>query len=151
MYELWHAKYISHALSEIRVLLNISNRFVRFVASGGSAAAVEYSTFVVLQTSLGKGWLLFSQPISFAAGFIVSFLLNRSWVFRSSGTVHTELAKYSLMAIMNLIAGDLMIAVLTGAFHLNQFLSKLLVMTIIASWNYVLFSTLVFKPRTDKA
>lgn len=129
----------------------MNNRFIRFLASGGSAAAVEYSTFAVLQMCLGQDWLLFSQSLSFAAGFAVSFLLNRSWVFRSSGALHAELLKYGLIAVVNLVAGDFMIVSLAGPLRLNAFLSKLLVMAIIAGWNYLLFSKLVFKPRAGEA
>lgn len=129
----------------------MNSRFIRFLASGGSAAAVEYTTFAVLQLCLGQDWLLLSQPLSFAAGFVVSFLLNRSWVFRSGGALHAELLKYGLIASMNLVVGDFMIALLAGPFRLNPFLSKLLVMAIIAGWNYLLFSKLVFKPRAGEA
>lgn len=129
----------------------MNRRFVRFLISGGTAAIVEYATFLVLQLCLGKDWLLFNQPISFAAGFAVSFLLNRSWVFRSNGVVHSELMKYGTIAVINLAAGDLVIALLSGPFSMNQFVSKFLVMAMIATWNYFLFSKIVFKPRIGQA
>ena len=129
----------------------MNTRLIRFLASGGAAAAVEYSTFIALQTFLGRDWLLLNQPLSFAAGFSVSFLLNRSWVFRSRGTMRAELIKYGLIAATNLAAGDFAIALLTGSFHLNQYVSKLLVMAMIASWNYFLFPKLVFTPRAGVA
>jgi putative flippase GtrA len=129
----------------------MDSRFIRFLASGGSAAVIEYSTFTFLQMCGGRDWLLLSQPLSFAAGFVVSFLLNRSWVFRSSGVIHTELLKYGLIAMVNLAAGEVMIVLLAGPFRLNPFLSKFLVMALIAGWNYLLFSKLVFKPRAGEA
>lgn len=61
----------------------MSHRFLRFLISGGSAAAVEYASFFILQTTLGLEWLLASQSLSFVCGFVISFLLNRHWVFRS--------------------------------------------------------------------
>lgn len=129
----------------------MKSRFIRFLASGGSAAAVEYSAFVAMQTYLGRDWLLLSQSLSFAAGFTVSFLLNRGWVFRSNGAIHAELLKYGLIAAVNLVAGDFVITLLAGPLGLNPFLSKFLVMAMIAGWNYLLFSKLVFKPRTGEA
>lgn len=129
----------------------MNRRLMRFLLSGGSSALVEYSLFALLQMHFGRSWLLLSQSVSFAAGFLVSFFLNRSWVFRSSGTVHAELLKYGLIAGANLAAGNIMIALLVGPLQLNQFLSKFFVMGIIASWNYLLFSKIVFKPRIGKA
>ena len=106
--------------------------------------------FILLQMTLGKSWVLASQTVSFACGFIVSFLLNRSWVFRSSGDMKPELLKYILVAGINLFAGNLAILFLTGPAELNQYVSKLLVMMFIAGWNYLIFSKLVFKQRIRK-
>ena len=80
----------------------MTGRLTRFLISGGSAAGVEYLVFILLQMTLGKSWVLASQTVSFACGFIVSFLLNRSWVFRSSGDMKPELLKYILVAGINL-------------------------------------------------
>ncbi len=129
----------------------MSGRLIRFLISGGSAAAAEYLAFILLQMTLGESWLVLSQTASFACGFIVSFLLNRSWVFRSSGAVKSELLKYIAVAGINLFAGNVAILLLTGPAELNQYISKLLVMMSIAGWNYLIFSKLVFKQRTRKA
>jgi putative flippase GtrA len=129
----------------------MSERFLRFLVSGGTAAVAEYLVFILLQVALGDRWLVLSQTASFACGFLASFLLNRGWVFRSSGAVKTELLKYGLIAAVNLVAGNVAMLLLTGPAELNQYASKLLVMVCIAGWNYLIFSKLVFKQRTGKA
>ncbi len=123
-------------------------RFVRFLLSGGSAAAAEYLVFIALQSALGSAWLVLSQSTSFACGFVVSFLMNRHWVFRSQGNWRSELARYGALAAINLVLGNLAMLLLVDHLHLHVLLAKFVVMGMIAAWNYLIFSRLVFKPTT---
>lgn len=120
-------------------------RLIRFLVSGGSAAAVEFTVFVVLHALLGNPWLIASQSISFVFGFACSFLLNRHWVFRSGGAVWQELLRYAVIAGINLVIGNALLLLLTGTLGLNGYIAKFLVMAGIAAWNYLIFSNLVFK------
>ncbi len=129
----------------------MSARIFRFLVSGGSAAAVEYVAFIALQWSLGPNWLYVNQSLSFAMGFVVSFSLNRTWVFQSSNSLSTELIKYGLIAVCNLAAGNVVIGVLVGPLGLKEYLSKFVVMALIASWNYLIFSKLVFRQSAGSA
>lgn len=129
----------------------MNSRLFRFLLSGGTAAAIEYLVFFLLQRALGIEWLLFSQSVSFGCGFIASFLLNRGWVFRSSNRAGTELVKYTALAIVNLIIGNIAIALLTGPAAVNQYVAKAIVMVFVAAWNYIIMSTVVFRVRQDKA
>lgn len=119
-------------------------RFLRFLVSGGSAAAVEYAAFLLLQATFGPSWLLASQSLSFACGFAISFLLNRHWVFNSKGKAGQELIKYGIVAGINLAAGNLAILLLVEAAGIHPLIAKFLVMGMIAAWNYLIFSRLVF-------
>ena len=121
-------------------------RLFRFLLSGGSAA-VEYAIFLLLQTQLGANWLLLNKSVSFTGGFIVSFMLNRHWVFRSEGAWGGELARYGLLAAINLVLGNVAISLLAGPLGVPPLLAKLIVMVMVASWNYVIFSRLVFRQR----
>jgi putative flippase GtrA len=118
---------------------------LRFLISGGSAAATEYAVFIALQIALGGGGLFASQSASFGCGFIVSFLLNRHWVFRSSGRIGSELAKYGVVAAINLGLGNLAIHLLVGPAGIHPLPAKLMVMAMVAAWNYLIFSRLVFR------
>jgi len=123
----------------------MNQRVLRFLVSGGSAAAVEYAAFIALQFALGTAWLLASQSISFGCGFVVSFLLNRRWVFQSRGNAGGELAKYAVVAAVNLAAGNLLILLMVDRIGIHPLLAKFLIMGMIASWNYLIFSRLVFR------
>ena len=87
--------------------------------------------------------------MSFLAGFVVSFVLNRIWVFNSKGGWWHDLIKYSVLAAVNLALGNAMIWLLVGPASLPPLLAKLLVMSLIAVWNYVIFSRIVFHSVED--
>lgn len=121
------------------------SRIIRFLVSGGSAAAVEYVAFVCLQFALGADALFICQSISFGCGFLVSFLLNRYWVFGSEGNAGAELVKYTILAAINLALGNLAISLLVYSIEWHPLLAKLVVMLMIAVWNYFIFSRLIFR------
>lgn len=123
-----------------------SMRILKFLVSGGAAALVEYAVFLFLQTAEGPQHLILSQSVSFACGFVVSFLLNRCWVFRSEGRMGGELARYATLAAFNLVASNLALGLMVNALQVPAPLAKFLVMGMVAVWNYVIFSRLVFKP-----
>jgi len=124
----------------------INHRLLRFLISGGSAAGTEYALFIALHFFLDASHLLFNQSVSFAGGFVVSFLLNRLWVFSSAGTLRGDLFKYTVIAALNLVAGNLAITFLVGSIGQNPLIAKFLVMGMIAAWNYLIFSAFIFKP-----
>lgn len=124
----------------------INHRLLRFLISGGSAAGTEYALFVALHFLLGASHLLFNQSLSFAGGFVVSFLLNRLWVFSSTGTLSGDLLKYTVIAALNLIAGNVVMTFLVGSIGTNPLIAKVFVMGMIAAWNYLIFSAFIFKP-----
>ncbi|MDA5337636.1 GtrA family protein [Stenotrophomonas maltophilia] len=104
--------------------------------------------FLLLQYTQGAHFLLASQTISFACGFVVSFLLNRSWVFRSEGGAGGELLRYALLAAINLVASNGALAIMVNGLGLPPPTAKFLVMGMVAAWNYLIFSRLIF--RTGK-
>lgn len=128
----------------------MSLRPLRFLIAGGSAATIEFLVFAVLQHLQGKDWLFISQSLSFCAGLIVSFAFNRLWVFRSDDRWSRQFLKYGIVAAINLLLGNVAIALLVGPAHLDPFVAKVPVMAVIAAWNYVLFSKIIFR-RSSQA
>jgi len=125
----------------------MNNRILRFLVSGGSAAAAEYLVFIALQWGPAPPPLIFSQSFSFACGFVVSFLMNRLWVFRSAGSWTGDLARYGVLAAINLMLGNIAISLLVGPAHVHPLVAKLVVMVLIAAWNYAVFSRVIFQQR----
>ncbi len=123
----------------------INSPILRFLVSGGSAAALEYLVFFALNDELGETHLHLSQSLSFGCGFVLSFFLARSWVFRSGGSWFVELGKYLCLATINLAFGNLLISLLTRVVGLDPLLAKFFVMAAVAVWNYVIASKLIFR------
>jgi putative flippase GtrA len=118
-------------------------KLVRFLVSGGSAALVEYCTFLFLGSTFHIN-IFFANSLSFLCGLIVSFLLNKRWVFRSKKKTYGEFIRYFILALVNLAISNIAIDLLVNGVHLKQFIAKIYVMMIIALWNYIIFSKLIF-------
>lgn len=120
----------------------MKSRIVKFLLTGGSAATAEYLLFIVLINF--NLHIVASNSISFLSGFIISFILNKMWVFQSRGSGNTQLLMYSLLAGFNLLMGNLIISFLVNSVEMNEMISKFIVMAVIASWNYWIFSRYIF-------
>lgn len=122
-------------------------RLIRFLISGASAASTEYAVFILLYITVGNGMLVVCQTISFICGFIVSYTLNRNWVFKSDNKKKDELIRYAVLALINLILSNIIIWLLTYRFHTIFWIAKFIVMALIATWNYVIFQKIIFNNR----
>lgn len=122
-------------------------RLLKFLTTGGLAAGVEYAVYILLQLVMGTSILFIPQTISFLAGFLVSFSLNKNWVFANKRDTKRQLLKYSLLAGINLVLSNLMLWLFVDVIDLNQYLAKFIVMGMVATWNYFIFSKLIFNTK----
>ena len=118
-----------------------TRRILRFLLSGGSAAISEYVVFVFLSYVMP---LLVANSISFMVGLLISYGMNRTWVFKSTSAKKQEFLRYIGLAGTNLIASNLLIIMFTHI-GVESLLAKGLVMGMIAAWNYLIFSRFIFK------
>ena len=123
-------------------------RIMKFLVSGSLAAITEYVSFAVMEKA---GIILIaSQTISFLCGFVVSFLLNRAWVFKSKEKISRQLMKYGLLAAINLVLTNLVMNCMVYVLHVNSLIAKISVMAMVAVWNYIIFSKLIFQQAKAK-
>lgn len=122
----------------------IAYRPVKFLISGGVAAIIEYVSFVLILVWFSSALIFTGQVISYLFGFIVSFYLQKKWVFKSKGTLGSELPKYTLLAGVNLILGVFVIWLLVNPMQSPPLIAKVIVMIMVALWNYVIFNKLIF-------
>lgn len=130
--------------------LGMIKKLSRFLTSGALAAAIEYGVFVLLFSILGFG-VFVANSVSFGCGFLVSFLLNRHWVFKSKNGAIRELTKYAILAVINLGLSNIILYLMTDMAHINGLIAKFLVMGLIAVWNYVIFSRFIFGDKTKSS
>ena len=118
-------------------------RVFRFLVSGGSAAAVEFFVFIFL-----LGWInntFAVNSISFLCGLMVSFSLNRKWVFGSNANVKKQFVEYFALALINMLLSGGLVYLLVDVWGLAAWAGKIFVMGAIAFNNYFIFSKFIFK------
>ena len=122
-------------------------RQVRFLAAGVLTVLTDYATFLVaygiLRVDLGV-----ATVASFMAGLVVSFALNKLWVFESRGDSIArsvgQLAMYGLLLVVNIVFTYYFIAFLESRFGIDPRISKVASIGIVTAWNYVLYSRVIF-------
>lgn len=73
-------------------------RFLRFAVTGFINTAIDFFVFFVL-SSFGVG-LILSQAVSYSAGMLSSFLINRSWTFGSERPIFgVELVRFAVTSL----------------------------------------------------
>ena len=119
-------------------------KIIKFLISGGSAAVVEYGVFVAILHFTPVA-VVVAQTVSFLCGFVISFLLNKKWVFKSDGNSKKELIQYSILAATNLVLSNVVLWLMISIVGLFFWIAKLVVMAMVATWNYFIFQKIIFK------
>jgi putative flippase GtrA len=119
---------------------------IKFITSGGLAALTEYSVFLVLHHVDVQ--LILANALSFCCGLVVSFTLNKHWVFSRKGNGSQQFVLYACLAVINLFLSSALIVFLVHVVRIPPIVSKICVMGLIASWNYIIFQKVIFKHRS---
>src|SRR5258708_7550046 len=122
--------------------LHTIRQLVRYGASGIAAVIVDYGSFAIL-IGVVKAQLLIATVASLLAGFAVSFLLNRLWVFGARSqdahkNTRLQLMLYSLLFGVNTVITYLVIYSAHTRFGISEYVAKLGCIAVIMCWNFVL-------------
>jgi putative flippase GtrA len=123
-------------------------KIIKFLISGFLAAGMEYGVFLILFQLLSLEVLL-SNSVSFLCGLIVSFSLNRAWVFNSRENGKKQFAAYFTLALVNLAISNVLVWAMVHQLYVSAFVAKFLCMGLIATWNYVIFGKLIFRKNPE--
>ncbi|MGY1708166.1 GtrA family protein [Geodermatophilus sp. SYSU D00758] len=119
----------------------------RFVAAGLLALVTDYATF-----SVAYGVLHADVGAATVAGFLVSlavsFGLNKLWVFESRrdpvARSARQLLLYGLLLAVNIAFTYAFVAALRDSWDVDPRVGKVLAIVVVTTWNYVLYSKVVF-------
>lgn len=125
--------------------------FIKYCLIGGLAFIVEYCSFLILYhyTSL---WVWLANALSFLAGLLLAFWLNRWWAFKTEHFHHSltnQFGMYVGLAGINLLLTVGIVALLQY-FGVRPPIGKLFAMVITSSWNFFLLRWGIFKHRSQK-
>lgn len=117
-------------------------QFGKYFSSGIFAAALEYFSYLILFCYLS---LKVSHSISMTLGFILSFILNRFWSFKSKENFAKQFTYMIILFLINLRISNILIDQLTVTLKIHAFISKLLVMGLIMLWNFIIYKKVIYR------
>lgn len=124
-----------------------TKRLQRFILSGVAAFTLEYAAFFGLFYLAGLP-LLVAHSLSFCCGLITSFALNRQWAFKQPQFRRGKTSQFTLylmLALLNLAATSLILKGL-HTIGVEPYLAKVLVIALAATWNFLIYRAIIFKP-----
>jgi putative flippase GtrA len=106
----------------------------RFLVVGGASVVVDAGLLYVLHGLLGL-WLEPATALSFLAGLVVNFALNRQWSFASTGRMRSQAIRYAVLVVMNLLVTVVLVRALT-TLGLMYLIAKVLTTAVLSVVNY---------------
>jgi putative flippase GtrA len=135
-------------MSQIFKIFKKYQSLIKYLITGVSAFAVDYVTLTVFYYFVSVN-LSLATTLGFVAGFIVSFISNRNWVFGANGSerkASKQLVKYSILIVFNYLFTVVSLNMLKGI-GVEPFIGKIMIMGLITIWNYLLFKCVIFAPK----
>lgn len=77
---------------------------LKFLVGGGSAVLVDAIVYAVLKNTID---LSIAKAISYIAGAIVGFIINKLWTFESKGFKFDEIWKYVVLYAVSALANTI--------------------------------------------
>ena len=143
---------ISNVLSRIKehsffselFTMKALSQFGKYLATGSSAAVLEYSLLILLTEYVGM-WYIISNSIAYFSGFWLSFLLHRFWSFKSQDPILKQLLLYILLFFINFTLTSLLLYTLTDMMGVYYMISKVFVMGSVVLWNFILYKKVIYR------
>jgi putative flippase GtrA len=111
-------------------------QFLRFCMVGLGNTTIDFTVFFLLNR-VGVLYLL-AQVLSYSAGVVNSFVLNRKWTFRMARkTNFAEVAKFIIVNGLSLLLSSSMLYILHDANHMNLWLAKIAATAVGIAVNYI--------------
>ena len=124
-------------------------RFVRFCVTGGHNTLVDFVVFFLLTSSLN--WpVIPSQVLSYSAGILNSYCINRRWTFQTRNRFFSrEMPLFIGVNLAVLGVSVLSVWALTSRIGLGVLLSKLCTTALTMVLGFILNRLVVFRNRAS--
>lgn len=120
-------------------------KIFRYLLAGGTATASNLLALFVLVHYLGL-WYLLSAAVAFCVGVVVSYTLQKFFVFRNYSTVHIrkQFSHFFLFALVMLGFNTLLVYILVDLLHIWYLLAQAISALFTACINYTYFNKIIF-------
>ncbi len=128
-----------------RRLLNADStpsQFSRFLIVGGISTLVNYTVFAVLYF-LGLGYLL-ASAIGYITGFVIGFIFNKQFTFKSNNTWHMEALKQTAVYALSLLLNLSVLYLLVTKLGLAPLVANIIAIGISTITNFISMKFFVF-------
>ena len=131
-------------------------KFIRYAFVGASAVIVDFAVFEILLLLIGADTRLeiFSLSIepekiantaAVVIGFIYSFILNRTWAFKSDGNPLRQLVFMIILLIFNTFISNEAISFMGRNMGIPFAAAKPVMQAAVAVWNYFIYDKIIYR------
>ncbi len=122
----------------------LRRQFLRYITAGLTAFSAEFAVLYLLK-EYARVWYIYSNTAAYFTGFWTSFLLNKYWTFGVRKNFFRQLVLTLLLFFFNLAASNTLLYILTDLAGIYYLLSKFITMTMVFSWNFVLYRKFIYR------
>ncbi len=136
-----------------------NNKVVRYIFSGGTATAVDVSTFFIMYNyvlhqqafvyeHIDIAAHILALCVSFSFGLVTNFLITKYFVFSESNIRGREqFVRYLLVALITFVGNYFMMKLLVEVFNVWPTVARLIAVAIIAFLSFRLHKVFTFKVK----
>ena len=117
-------------------------QFLRYLVSGGGAAALELSSYKLML--MGGVWYLAAASISAGIGLVSAFTFHKYFVFKKKENTRSHVIRYVILQGFNAIAQVTFVFIFVEFFSIDEFIAKILGIGVVVSWNFFLYKFFVY-------
>jgi len=123
-------------------------KIFRFLLSGGTALGTDLA-FLYLFTAVFGMWYLASAVLAFILAFLVSFFLQKFWVFgdHSRDGIHMQMGVYFSVAVINLVLNTLLVYVFVESVALHYLLAQIAASALISIESFFVYQNVIFRKK----
>lgn len=127
-------------------------KVIKFVLSGGSAAALNLAVLYLLVTYAGLYYLFATVP-AFLVAMVWNFTLQKYWTFEEPSVERLlrEFASFALINVVNIVVNMGLMYTLVSVLGLWYIAAQIIAALIIAFLSFLGYERLVFYPRTARS
>jgi putative flippase GtrA len=120
-------------------------RLLRFAVVGASGTVIDLVLLTILKTGFGLPTVL-ANTLSYSAGIINNFALNRAWTFRDARTksLAAQFVQFAIVSGIGLLLNDLIVVTLEkpfgnlpGNMHAGYIPAKIAATGLVLIWNFM--------------